>query len=100
MPSEGDPVHRQYSESVAFRLPAGLKAELNRLAERNHQSLGELMRDFARQRLALERRRTFRSEARRQAQEAAAVAEDPTADEYAIMQELGAELDELDNEWR
>lgn len=98
MPPEHHAEHRQNSESVAFRVPASLKAELNRLAARNHQSLGELMRSFARERLALERRRMFNAEAQRQSREAAGAAEDPASDEYAVMRELEAELDELDKE--
>lgn len=98
MPAEHPIDQRKNSDSVAFRVPASLKAELLRLAARNHQSLGELMRGFARERLALERRRFFKAEAQRQSREACAVAEDPASDEYTVMRELETELDELDKE--
>lgn len=98
MSSERNAERRQNSDSVAFRVPASLKAELNRLAARNHQTLGELMRGFARERLAVERRRTYKTEAERQSREAAAIAEDPDTGEYAVMRELEADLDELDKE--
>ncbi len=98
MQSEPDADNRQNGESIAFRVPASLKTELNRLATRNHQSLAELMRSLARERLSLERPRAYQVEAQRQSRETAAAAENPTSDEYAVMRELEADLDELDKE--
>lgn len=99
MPGDRNPSHYQKSESVAFRVPASLKADLSRLATRNHQSLGELLRACARQRLALERHRDFKEEAHRQSREAAEAARDSVTDEHAVMRELEAELDEIENGW-
>lgn len=99
MPLEHNTGHRQNSESIAFRVPASLKAELGRLAARNHQSVGELMRDFARERIAAEHQRTFADEAHRQSREAAAAARNPDTDEHAVTRELDSDLDEFDREW-
>lgn len=93
-PNEG-----QNSESVAFRMPASLKAELSELAARNQQSLGELLRGVAREWLALERHRIFKAQAKRQSRQAAGVALDPGTDEFAVMRELQAELDEINSGW-
>lgn len=99
MPVDQQTNPRQNSESVAFRVPASLKQELTQLAAQKHQSLGELMRAFSRERLALERHRTFKETAQSQSRQAAAAARDPGTDEHAVMRELQAELDELPNEW-
>lgn len=87
-------------DSVTFRIDPALKAELTGLAEQHHKSLGELLREIARERVERERRLTFEAEARRQSLEAAAAARDPRTDEHRVMRELEADLDEFSNEWR
>ncbi|WP_198174192.1 ribbon-helix-helix protein, CopG family [Mesorhizobium xinjiangense] len=87
-------------ESVTFRIDPKAKEELVRLAETDHKSLGELMRELAEERLARERRRAFEAEARRQSMEAAAAAGDQKSDEHAVMRELEADLDAFDDEWK
>lgn len=88
------------ADSVTFRIDPSLKAELSRLAERDRKSLGELLRDLARERVKLEHRRAFEAEARRQSLEAAAAARDPGTDEAAVMRELEADLAEFSDEWK
>ena len=90
----------QRGDSVTFRLDPSLKTELAGLAERQHKSLGELLREMARERVERERRVAFEAEARRQCLEAAAVARDTSTDEHRVMRELEADLDEFGNEWR
>jgi len=50
--------------------------------------------------LAVEHRRAFEAEARRQSLEAAAAARDPHSDEHTVMHELEADLDEFGDEWK
>ncbi len=85
-------------ESVTFRLDPVLKAELTRLAERDDKSLGELLRELARERVAREQRHRFEAEARKQSVAIAERAGRPGTDEYTIMRELEADLTSLDDE--
>ena len=87
-------------DTVTFRIDPGLKAELANVASRHHQSLGELLRNLARDRVAAEHRHAFEAEARRQSLEAAAAARDPHSDEHAVMRELESDLGEFDDEWK
>jgi hypothetical protein len=50
-------------------------------------------------RMVEKRRRAFEAEARRQAREAAAVAQDASSDEAAVMRELERDLVEFGDEW-
>jgi hypothetical protein len=76
-PPEGD--------TVTFRLDPGLKAKLTRLAEQDHKSLGEFLRELAGERVERERRRVFEAEARRQSLLIGAQADDPNSDEAEVM---------------
>lgn len=87
------------TDTVTFRLDPGLKAELTSVAGRHRQSLGELLRSLARERIAMERRRSFETEARRQALQAAAAARDSHSDEHAVLHELESDLEEFGSEW-
>jgi len=87
-------------DTVTFRIDPGLKAALTDVAGRHHQSLGELLRSLAHDRVAQERRRAFEAEARRQSLEAAAAASDPHSDEHVVMRELESDLEEFDDEWK
>jgi len=72
-------------DTVTFRLDPELKAELTRLAEQDHKSLGELLRELAGERVERERRRVFEAEARRQSLLIAERAGDPNSDEAEVM---------------
>ncbi|MFT0548628.1 hypothetical protein ACMHYO_20120 [Allopusillimonas ginsengisoli] len=87
-------------DTVTFRIDPGLKAELTEVAGRQHQSLGELLRNLVRDRVAMERRHAFEAEARRQSLEAAALARDPQSDEHAVMHELESDFEEFGDEWK
>lgn len=87
-------------DTVTFRIDPGLKAELVNVAGQCHQSLGELLRELARDRVAAEHRRAFEAEAHRQSLEAAAATSDPDSDEYTVMQELESDLEAFNDEWK
>lgn len=87
-------------DTVTFRIDPGLKAELADVAGQHHQSLGELLRNLARDRVAVEHRRAFEAEARQQSLEAAAASRDPHSDEHAVLHELESDLGEFDDEWK
>ena len=81
------------SDTVTFRIDHSLKAELVNVAGQRHQSLGELLRELARDRVAAEHRLDFEAEARRQSLEAASAASNPNSDEHTVMQELESDLE-------
>jgi hypothetical protein len=58
------------------------------------------VRELVRERVELKARRSFEAEARRQALEAAAAAQDPSSDEAAVMRELEADLEGFSDEWK
>jgi predicted transcriptional regulator len=93
-------LNMRQDETVTFRIDSTLKAELNRLAAEQHQSLGALIRDLAAQRVLQERRKRFEAEADRQSRAIAAAAKDPSTDEYAVMRELANDLGDFSDEWR
>lgn len=62
-------------DTVTFRIDPELKEELIKLADQDQKSLGELMRELARDRVAQAERRAFEAEARRQCREIAAACE-------------------------
>jgi predicted transcriptional regulator len=86
------------ADTVTFRIDPDLKVELTRVAERDSRSLGELLRELIRTRVEAERRREFEAEAQRQSQAIAERALDPATDEYAMMQELEADLEQSTGE--
>lgn len=88
------------TETLTFRLSPELKTEFAAIAEKEARPVEELLRELIRERIKLERRREFESEARRQYLEASAAAQDPNSDEAAVMRELDAYLDSLANEWK
>jgi predicted transcriptional regulator len=82
-------------DTLTFRLPPALKADLAALAEKEEKAVGELLRELIRERIEHERRREFEAEARRQCLAANAAAEDPNSDEAAVQRELDANFDEF-----
>ena len=87
-------------DTLTFRLPPTLKADLAALAEKEEKPVGELLRELIRDRIERERRREFEAEARRQCLAANAAAQDPNSDEAAVLRELDAYLDSLADEWK
>lgn len=88
------------ADTVTFRIDPALKEELTRLAAQDQKTLGALMRDLARERVVVARRRAFEAEARRQAGEAATEARRSGTDEHEVMRELEADLDAFGDEWK
>ncbi len=88
------------ADTLTFRIPPALKADLAAIAETEAKPIGALLRELVHERVAREQRRRFEAEARRQSLEASAVARDPKSDEAAVMRELDAELNEFGDEWR
>ena len=74
---------------VTLRLEFGLRAELASLADRDHKSMEDLLRELARAHVAAERRRAFEAEARRQCQDKphqlAERAKDAASDEAEVL---------------
>lgn len=88
------------TETLTFRIAPELKAAFAEIAETEEKSIGELLREVVRQRVAEQHRREFEAEARRQSLEAAAAARDPESDEAQVMRELDAHLAESADEWK
>ncbi|HZU89673.1 MAG TPA: ribbon-helix-helix protein, CopG family [Stellaceae bacterium] len=89
----------EQAETLTFRIAPELKVALAEIAETEAKSIGELLRELVRQRVAEQRRREFEAEARRQSLEAAAAARNPESDEAQIMRELDANLAEGIDGW-
>lgn len=88
------------ADSLTFRIPPALKADLAAIAEKEAKPIGEVLRELIRDRIKQDRCREFEAEARRQCLEANAAAQDPNSDEYAVMRELEANFDEFArDEW-
>lgn len=85
--------------SVTLRVDPPLKAALASLADRNKTSVGELLRDIARERVAREQRRAFETAAHRQAA-AAAAALDPSSDVHAVVRALDRDLTAFRKTWK
>ena len=87
-------------DTLTFRIPPALKADLAALAEKEAKPVGELIRELIRERIKQERRREFEAEARRECLLLNAAAQDPNSDEAAVLRELDAHLDSLADEWK
>lgn len=87
-------------EMVTVRLDPTLKADLVEVAKQESKTLGALLRELIRERVARKKRQEFEAEAHRQSLEAAAAAREPDSDEAQVMRELEAELEELADEWK
>src|SRR5271156_5470461 len=85
-----------------FRIDRSLKAAFTAAAEAADKPAAQLLRDFMRSYVQHRQRRAFEAEARRQSRAIAARAEDPRTDDYAVMQEIAAELerDDFADEWK
>ena len=85
-------------DTLTFRIPQALKADLAALAEKEAKPVGELLRELIRERIRQEERREFEAEARRQCELLNTAAQDPNSDEAAVLRELDANFDEFARE--
>jgi hypothetical protein len=85
----------QHPKETSFnlRIDSGLKAAFTKAAESEDKPAAQVVRDFMRAYVKRLERRTFEAEARRQSREAAELARDPSSDEYAVMREIEADLE-------
>lgn len=75
-----------------MRIDPKLKAAFTRAAEAEDKPAAQVVRTFMRAYVLRSERRAFEAEARRQSRDAAALARDPTSDEYVVMREIEADL--------
>jgi FKBP-type peptidyl-prolyl cis-trans isomerase (trigger factor) len=87
-------------DTVTFRIDSVLKIAFAEIAAEEAKPVGELLRELVRERVEQKARRSFEAEARRQALEAAAAAQDAGSDEAAVMDELEADLEGFADEWK
>jgi len=85
-------------DTLTFRIPPALKADLAAIADKEAKPVGELLRELIRERIKQERRREFEAEARRECELLNAAAQDPNSDEAAVLRELEANFDEFARE--
>jgi hypothetical protein len=94
----------QHPKETSFnlRIDPALKAAFTAATEAEDKPAAQVVRDFMRAYVRERERRMFKAEARRQSLEAAASANDPNSDEFAVMREIEAELDRDDfaDEWK
>ncbi|HVC53214.1 MAG TPA: hypothetical protein VND87_14435 [Stellaceae bacterium] len=86
------------TETVTFRIEAGLKDEFAQIAEQEAKPVGELLRELVREHVRQKRHREFEVDARRQSLLAAEAAKNPNSDEAQVMRELDANFDEFARE--
>ncbi len=79
-----------------FRIDPTLKAAFTAAAEAADRPAAQLLRDFMRSYVQQSQRLVSRAEARRQSRAIAARAKDPRSDDYAVMQEIAADLERDD----
>lgn len=82
------------AETFNFRIDPGLKAAFTAATEADARPAADVLRDLMRLYVKRRERRAFEVEARRQSALIAERAKDPKSDEYAVLQELDALLDE------
>ncbi len=86
----------QHPKDTSFnlRIDPALKAAFTAAAGAEVKPAAQLVRDFMRAYVKQHERAAFEAEARRQSLEAAKLAKDPNSDEYAVMREIEAELED------
>ena len=87
-------------DTFNFRVDPTLKAAFQAATEADDKPAAQVLRDFMRLYVARKKRRAFVAAARRQSTSIANRAADPASDEAAVMRELEANLDTLDDEWK
>ena len=88
--------------SFNFRIDPSLKSAFTKATEAEDKPAAQVLRDFMRAYVKHRERRALEAEVRRQSLEAAERACDPTSDEYAVMREIEAALEDESfwREWR
>ncbi len=98
------PRSSQHPKETSFnlRIDPALKAAFTAATEAEDKPAAQVVRDFMRAYVKQRERRTFEAEARRQSLAIAERARNPNSDEYAVMREIEAELDQDDfvDEWK
>jgi len=86
----------QHPKETSFnmRIDAHLKDAFTKATEADDRPAAQVVRTFMRAYVKQRERRVFTAEARRQSLEAAALARDPSSDEYTVMREIEAELED------
>lgn len=86
----------QLPKDVSFnlRLDPALKAAFTAAAEAEDRPASQVLRAFMRAYVKRRKQRVFTAEARRQSELAAQESLNPASDEYRVMRELEAELDD------
>jgi hypothetical protein len=86
----------QHPKETSFnlRIDPALKAAFTAATQAEDRPAAQVLRDFMRSYVRHRERRAFEAEARRQSQEAARAARDPNSDEYAVMREIEAYMDD------
>ncbi len=85
--------------SFNFRIDPALKSAFTKATEAEDKPAAQVLRDFMRAYVKHCERRVFEAEARRQSLEASDRARDPNSDEYAVMSEIEAALED-ESFWR
>jgi hypothetical protein len=80
--------------SFNLRIDPALKAAFAAATEAEDKPAAQVVRDFMRAYVKHRERRAFEAEARRQSLLVAAAASDPASDDYAVMREIEAELED------
>ncbi|MBM4184125.1 MAG: hypothetical protein FJ207_07830 [Gemmatimonadetes bacterium] len=86
-------------EPVNFRLGRGYKQALERLADEQDKTFGQLVREVVERYVTDQERTAWEREARRSAEVLGDAARDPGSDEARVMSALDANLEEFANEW-
>lgn len=80
--------------SFNLRIDPALKAAFTAATAADDKPAAQVLRDFMRFYVKRRERRAFAAEARRQSLLIADLARDPNSDEYAVMREIEAELED------
>lgn len=88
--------------SFNFRIDPALKAAFTAATEADDKPAAQVIRDFMRAYIKRRARQAFEAEARRQSLSIAERARDPASDDYAVMQEIEAEMgrDDFADMWK
>jgi hypothetical protein len=85
---------RPKETSFNLRINPELKAAFAAAAEEEDKPAAQVVRDLMRDYVKQRERRIFAAEARRQSLEAAKAAQDPSTDEWQVMREIEAEMND------
>jgi len=85
---------RPKETSFNLRIDPALKAAFTAAAEAEDKPAAQVVREFMREFVKRRERREFEAEAHRQSLEAAKAAQDPNSDEWQVMREIEAEMND------